>query len=229
MNGNTETRPDDPKTRRSDFLLKMYDQMLADINRHIMVVWQSVGTLVGAIAVFALVEKQVLSSDFASAFMVVIAAWLIGHVYEGAYWYNRNLAIVANIERQFLHASDLRAIHYYFGRHRRVNSLLDQLKLQYFLAIGVAFLFLLYHFTQRVLPGFTAPFRNFEPLRALPYACVLVVIPLLDKFRRRLNTKYQEFLDRSPGIEVDTTGVNYDGIGHPSAPVTTNDKQKLKS
>lgn len=43
---------------REDLLLKMYDQMFNDINRHIMVVWQSVGVLVGAFAVFALVEKM---------------------------------------------------------------------------------------------------------------------------------------------------------------------------
>ncbi len=193
---------------------------LADIDRHIMVVWQSVSVLVGAIAVFALVEKQVLSSDFACAFMVLIAGWLVGHVYEGAYWYNRNLAIIANIERQFLKApSDLHHIHYYFGRHRRVNTVLDQLKLQYGLAIGVAVLFLLYHFIQRVQPGLSAPFSNFDPPRALPYVLALVVAILLDKFRRRLNNKYQEFLDKSPGIEIDTSDVNYDGLGHPSAPV----------
>ena len=42
---------------RKEFLLKMYDQMFNDINTHILVVWQSVGVVVGAFAVFALARK----------------------------------------------------------------------------------------------------------------------------------------------------------------------------
>ena len=45
---------------RKEFLLKMYDQMFNDINTHILVVWQSVGVVVGAFAVFALVEKNII-------------------------------------------------------------------------------------------------------------------------------------------------------------------------
>jgi hypothetical protein len=33
-----------------------------------------------------------------------------------SYWYNRNLVIIANIERQFLGRKE---IHYYFGKHRK--------------------------------------------------------------------------------------------------------------
>jgi hypothetical protein len=43
---------------RSDFLLKMYDQMFNDIDTHILVVWQSVAVVVGAFAVLADIQKR---------------------------------------------------------------------------------------------------------------------------------------------------------------------------
>jgi len=45
---------------RHELLLKMYDQMFNDINRHIMTVWQSVATLAGTAALLALVEKAII-------------------------------------------------------------------------------------------------------------------------------------------------------------------------
>jgi len=73
----------------------MYKQMFNDINRHIVVIWQSVGVLLGAFTLFALVEKQVIPLDVASALLVLIAAWLTAHLYDASYWYNRNLVIIA--------------------------------------------------------------------------------------------------------------------------------------
>ncbi len=90
-----------PEKARSDFLIAMYNQLMNDINRHIVVVWQSVTALLGAFAAWALVEKQVISLDFAVTLIVVLAIWVIAHVYDAAYWYNRNLVMIANIERQF--------------------------------------------------------------------------------------------------------------------------------
>ena len=97
---------------RSDFLIAMYNQMMNDINRHIVVVWQSVGVLVGAFAAWSLVEKNVISLDVAATLIIIIAIWVVAHVYDAAYWYNRNLCIVANIERQFLTKKDLKEVHY---------------------------------------------------------------------------------------------------------------------
>src|SRR5436190_17814795 len=125
-----EAETSEPAKARNEFLMKMYDQMFADINRNVLVVWQTVGVLVGAFAVFALVEKAILSLDFATTFVVLISGWSVAHLYEATYWYNRNLAIIANIERQFLTARDLKDIHYYFGEHRKVNKMLDQFKIQ---------------------------------------------------------------------------------------------------
>jgi hypothetical protein len=198
---------------REELLLKMYDQLFNDINRHITVIWQSISVVIGAFAVFALVEKKVVSLDIASAIIILLVAWLIAHLYDAAYWYNRNLTMIANIERQFLKKEDLRNIQYYFGKHRPVNSMLTHLKIQYALGVGLGGLVLLYHFINRVAPGFNAPIANFDPIRALPYVLVIVSVIYLVWLRKNRHDSYKEFLENSPGIEVDTKGIKY-GVGH---------------
>ncbi|MEW4452260.1 hypothetical protein AB1L30_06185 [Bremerella sp. JC817] len=202
-------------TEREELLLKMYDQMHRDIHRHILVVWQSVGVVVGAFAIFALVEKNVLPLDLAAGLMVLLCGWLIAHLLDASYWYNRNLVIIANIERQFLAPSDLREIHYYWGRHRESGAMLTHLRIQKYLGIGVATVVLLYHFSVRIYPGFysTFEFGSFEPIRAVPYLILLVVIVFSFYLRHNRNASYTEFLKNSPGRDVDDRGVFY-GVGH---------------
>ena len=153
---------------RREFLIKMYDQMFNDINTHILVVWQSVGVVVGAFAVFSLVEKNIIPTDFACSLMILLCAWLIAHLYDASYWYNRNLVIIANIERQFLKKSDLSEVQYYFGKHRGKSAMLTHLRIQYGLGVAIAGMFLTYHFSLRVWPGITAPASHFEFTRASP-------------------------------------------------------------
>lgn len=204
-------------SNREEFLLKMYDQMFNDINRHIMVIWQSIGVLVGAFAIFALVEKNVISLDIATSIILLLSAWLIAHLFDAAYWYNRNLAIIANIERQFLLSTDLKDIHYYFGAHRQKNKMIEHLRIQLSLGAALAGLVLLYHFFDRVVPGFSSPISNFEPARSLPYIVVVAAIIYLRKLKVDAAEKYKEFIDNSPGAEVDTSGVSY-GKGHGHTP-----------
>lgn len=200
-------------TKREEFLLRMYDQLFNDINRHIMVVWQSVGVLVGAFAIFALVEKKVITIDIASSIIILLCSWLMAHLFDAAYWYNRNLVMIANIERQFLVQTDLRDIHYYFGAHRPKNKMIEHLRLQLALGLGLGLIVLIYHFVDRVVPGFSAPISNFEPLRCLPYALVLASAVYLLSLKQRLQDNYQEFIVNSPGIDIDVDGINY-GPGH---------------
>lgn len=198
---------------RDELLLKMYDQMFNDINCHILVVWQSIGVLIGAFAIFALVEKKIVSLDIATSIILLLSAWLIAHLYDAGYWYNRNLVIIANIERQFLKKEDLKNIHYYFGAHRPTNKMIKHLAIQYALAFGLAAIVLLYHFSVRVLPGIGLSWYNFEFERFLPYLFTIVAVIYLFILRKNRNKSYEEFLKNSPGIEVDTSGIEY-GIGH---------------
>lgn len=200
---------------RKEFLLKMYDQLYNDINRHIIVVWQSVGTLIGAFAVFALVEKRIITLDIASSLIIMLAAWLLAHLYDAGYWYNRNLIMIANIERQFLKQSDLKYIHYYFGAHRPNNKMITHLNIQYALGIGIAILVIIWHFIERVLPGFGESWDNFNIQRALPYVVLIGAIIYLFKLRKNRNVSYEEFRTNSPGIDIDTEGIGYgEGHGH---------------
>ncbi|SHJ87207.1 hypothetical protein SAMN04487911_1484 [Arenibacter nanhaiticus] len=131
--------------RRDEFLLKMYEQMFNDIDRHHKIVWQVIGVLVGSFAFIALAEKGFIPIDIAVAVIVLLALWVIAHVYDSNYWYNRNLVIISNIERQFLQSSDLKDIQYYFGEHRDKNAVQTSLKIQLYIAYGIILVFLLYH------------------------------------------------------------------------------------
>lgn len=197
---------------RKEFLIQMYNQMLNDINRHILVVWQSVSTLIGAFAILALVEKKIVSLDIAVALMVLITAWLAGHLIDASFWYNRNLVIIANIERQFLRREDLREIHFYFGSHRP-NNMITHLRLQLYLGVGLISIVLLYHASERIVPGFSSPLSSIEPLRGLPYFVFALSMVLLFRETKIRDKKYAHFVKTSPGIHVDTSDIEL-GPGH---------------
>ena len=199
--------------RRDEFLIHMYDQMFNDINRHIMVVWQSIGLVIGAFAIFALAEKEIVPVDFAVALILLISGWSLSHLEDASYWYNRNLAIIGNIERAFLEKQDLHDIHYYFGKHRPDNKMIGHLKIQYALGVSIIIVVLLFHFNTRVVPGFDLPKTAFDPMKALPYAVTVGNVIYLLWFRKNRKRSYLEFIQNSPGKSVDTTDMNY-GPGH---------------
>lgn len=199
-------------SHRKELLLAMYDQMFKDIDTHILVVWQSVGVLVGAFAIFALAEKNIISLDVASSLIVLLGGWLLAHLYDASYWYNRNLVIIANIERQFLSQEDLKQIHYYFGEHRS-NKMIKHLRIQYALGIGVMAIIMGFHFSARVWPNVNAPGAKFEFLRALPYLVLIGTGIFLLWLKGNRDDSYTEFKRNSPGISVATTGIKY-GVGH---------------
>ncbi len=198
---------------RQEFLIEMYKQLLSDINRHIMIVWQSISVLVGAFAVFALVEKKIISLDVATSIIVLLSGWLYAHLLDASYWYNRNLVIIANIERQFLVLSDLKDIHYYFGAHRPNNKMITHLQIQLALGFGLAGLVLLFHFLDRVAPGLGEPLTQFDPQRALPYVLAAFAFIYGGSVKKHRDDSYKEFLSNSPGIAVNTSGITY-GKGH---------------
>lgn len=199
--------------KREELLLRMYDQMFNDINRHILVVWQSIGTLVGACAAFTLVEKQLLTLDIATCIIVLLCCWLLAHLHDAAYWYNRNLAIAANIERQFLRKEDLREVHYYFGRHRPKNRMLTHLRIQYGFGIVLAGVVLGHHGCEQAVPAFVAGTEGLSLSVWCPYVLAVVCTVLLAVLKSHRNASYAEFLLNSPGRLVDTEGIVY-GVGH---------------
>lgn len=200
-------------SNREELLLKMYDQMFNDINRHILVIWQSISVLIGAFAILAIVEKKVVSLDIATSIILLLCAWSIAHSIDASYWYNRNLVIIANIERQFLVKEDLKQIHYYFGKHRPNNKMLTHLRLQVALAIGLGSIVVLFHFIKNVMPGFSESICNFDLMRSIPYILIIVSTIYLFHFKSKRIESYKEFLKNSPGKDIDSSEIEY-GLGH---------------
>ena len=201
---------------RKTFLLEMYRQMFADINRHMTVVWQSVSVLIGAFALFALVEKSIVPIDVAISLIVLLCAWLISHMLDAAYWYNRNLVIIANIERQFLENSDKHDIQFYFVKHRTdKNKMITHLRIQSSLGIAIAILVIIFHFFTRVWDNLFKLNYELDPVRILPYAMFAISAIYCRNLQLKGRSSYQNFLLNSPGIAADFTGITF-GSGHPT-------------
>ncbi|WP_298260688.1 hypothetical protein [uncultured Litoreibacter sp.] len=193
---------------RSGFLIAMYNQLLNDINRHIVVVWQSVATLVAAIASFSLVEKNIVSAGVATSIVLLVCFWLIAHVLDAGHWYNRNLVMIANIERQFLKQTDLKEIHAYFSKHRPENKLISHLRIQLWLGISVAILFIIFHLQSSIAVKISASTElNFTDW--LPVGICVAGICVCLCFKASLDAKYEEFVKLSPGKEVDGRGFEF--------------------
>src|SRR5687767_8597827 len=101
----TATAPDPSGTdyrKRPEFLIAMYEQLMSDINRHLVVVWQMVSVVGAAIVGLVVAEKQGVPTAYAVIVALVVIAWVLEHLHDGNYWYNRNLVMITNIERVFL-------------------------------------------------------------------------------------------------------------------------------
>ena len=184
--------------RRDEFLIAMYNKMWDNIDRHIHVVWQSVGVLAGSITALVLVEKEVFSLDFAVMLVVMVGVWQVAHVLDASWWFNRNLLIIANIEKQFMRTADEREIHYYFLDHRK-PSMLDHQKIQLAFGGSVTVVVLIYHFIERILPGLGSSISYFDSKRALPYCALGVGLIVLRKFYKHHLKAFNELKRKSPG------------------------------
>lgn len=203
--------------RREEFLLEMYRQCSNHLDRHILVTWQSVGVLAGALAVFVLGDKLDPNTDvrfdFVIGIVVLLCAWLFAHVYDASNWFDRNLHIITNIERQFLKPSDSREIHYYFLAHRpqRDSSnkkpdvvspkLLKLFQIQLIMAAALWILVLAYHFYQRVYPGFHLSLDYFQAARSIPYVMTAFCLSYCIYVAQHHRNDYKKLLIKSPGKE----------------------------
>lgn len=185
---------------REELLLRLYDQLWNSINVRITGIWQCIGVLGGAFVVLALVEKNIIPVDIAISIIVLLAGWLLWNVQDASYWYNRNLCIIANIEKQFLLRSDARNIHHYMVEHRP-HKMITHLRIQCYLGIGIILIFIAYHLSERIVPGFSIPLREatFDLKRCIPYLTLLFVVVFLLMLRKQHKCKYKEFVSKSPG------------------------------
>jgi hypothetical protein len=187
--------------KRAEFLLEVYRQTSGHVGRHITGLWQCVG-VVGAALIVLAQDKDTPFSDYACTLAVLLCGWLAATTLDASNWFNRNLAIITNIERLFMSARDLRLVHYFFGKHREAGKHAQHFAIQLWLAAAVCLLVLVYHFTERVLPGFSLPWSNFELSRAIPYLITLIVLGALFWLANHYKTKDELFYRKSPGISL---------------------------
>lgn len=194
----------------------MYNQLCAEIDRQIKMSWEIFGVLIGAVAILALVEKKVINEDIACSLIILLGTWVCGHLIESNYWYNRNLVIITNIERQFLDEADIKLIHPYFAEHRKSQSFLTIFKINLQFTIALMTVVLIYHFLLRIEPGFHLTWKNssVDCVRLMPYAVIGVFSYRIVKLYIRRIGNLKEFKTLAPGKTI-TTSVIFDS-GHPT-------------
>jgi len=194
-----------PPTKDSDervqFLLAMYNATWDNINRHILVVWQSIAALFTALGAAYLSAKASVPADLVASLVILAAGWAVAIAIDAGGWYNRNLLIISNIEKQFLLEEDLREIHFYFGRHRSKWPI-DFLQIQLVLGTAIALLALLLHFRERVWPGLGRSWALFDMWAAVPYLLFLAVGGILWWFAWKVNGDYTRLKEKSPGRDI---------------------------
>ena len=188
-----------PTSKREDFLLAMYREMWSNINRHIGVIWNSVTVLFSAFAFLSFVERRLLPIEYASTLLIIVVSWQLAHVYDASYWFNRNLLIIKNIERQFLGRPDLHDIHFYFGRDRG-NKLMEHFQIQFGLGLTVGILVLTYHWLNQGPPS-SINFRAEWP-RALPYLAAVLGVICIAVLRHSQAHSYERLRENSPGRQI---------------------------
>lgn len=200
----TERNDDLQDQRRADFLMRMYSEMWGNINRHLTVIWQSVGVLGAGLALFALTEKHVVGPDFASAVMVLVCLWLVANAYVSSKWFNRNQAILSNIERQFLRRDDLREINPYFARHRQPGDMVSHIRVQWFLGVSLALAVTTRHFFVEILPTahWSAAIRDLDWSKLMPYVVLLGGIIAIKQIRDDVIKGEKKFQEECPGKDI---------------------------
>lgn len=189
------------RSRREEFLLEMYIQSSLHLSRHVAGIWQCVGVVGGALAVFAL-DKDKPLNDYACTLAVMLCGWLVATTLDASNWFNRNITIIGNIERLFLNSDDNKLVHPFFTKHRVPGRPAEHFVIQMALGAAVGCLLLVYHFVTRVKDGLALPWSSFEFSRALPYAAagaIGLACVSLSFFLKKKDAKLQE---ASPGLKL---------------------------
>jgi hypothetical protein len=129
------------------------------------------------------------------------AACQVAHVLDASWWFNRNLLIITNIERQFLSRTDVREIHCYFEKHPD-PTMLDQHRIHRAFGIAVTAVGLMHHVVKRVYSLIGTSNEKFEAMSTMPYAvfvlCSIVLVTFYVRERKvysKLRSAYTDPLE----------------------------------
>jgi len=194
------SKPVNMDTPRAEFLLEMYRQTSNHLNRHVVLLWQSVALLGGAYAAFGFQEKNVISIHHATAIALLLCGWFCANVYDAYAWFDRNLVIITNIERLFLDKQDESTVHPFFLKHRDPTKLVQHFEIQLFLGMTIAAIVSIVHFYRQVLPSFKTPNGVFDAELALPYVALLLSLCFCARIRCQVLRKASQLRKSSPGL-----------------------------
>ena len=188
-----------PMNARQEFLLTMYSEAWRNIERHILVVWQTAGVVGATFAALLFAEKVTVPFDLAISFELLVIGWLYAHILDAEFWFRRNLHIIQNIERQFLDPADASHIHPFFlprppgSRPPSLDHLAIQKQLARALFVGV----LGFHAVSAIQRA------EFGLASILPAAVSVVVIVWVGHFKVDRASKHAELERRSPGKQIE--------------------------
>jgi hypothetical protein len=189
------------ESKRSDFLIKMYETYNKEIARHFGLAWQAVSVfLASIIAIVAAVSKIPGAPPYVIiSLYLFLVTWAIEVVIDAAYWYNRNLVVVANIERQFMRDTDAKDIHWYFLEHRRFNKPITFMRSLLFFLVTIALAVLGFYVALPEIngrPGFFCQFSSYVPL-----IVALILGLVIRHFAIGKNKEYLTFVTNAPGVD----------------------------
>jgi len=160
-----------------------------------------VGVVGAAIAGLVIAEKEGVPTAYAVILTLLVISWVIEHLHDSNFWYNRNLVMITNIERVFLTPNDVDLIHPYFAAHRKKGSFLTHLQVQRHYALAIAVLVTLYFLAKSIIPTL-APGARVDIAKIVALAAFAFVILRDQVLLRRYDKKYDDYLKISPGITV---------------------------
>lgn len=195
-------KPTDMSAPRTEFLLEMYRQTSNHLNRHVLLLWQSVTLLGGAYAAFAFQDKNVISIHLATAIALLLCGWFCANVFDAYAWFDRNLVIIANIERLFLNKEDAPLVHPFFIAHRKADDLVQHFRIQLFLGGMIAAVVALVHLFTHVIPSLKIPNGVFAPEVAIPYVALSISVWYCLRVRSKVFKRAADLRSSSPGLTL---------------------------
>lgn len=189
-----------PEAERKEFLLSIYNQMWSNINRHILLTWQPVALIFTVIGLFALAGNNIVNYAIIISIVILFCGWYLAHIIDSSHWFNRNIVIISNIEKQFLMDSDEKEVHFYFKRiHKQKEKMIDHFKIQFSLGIGIIIISILLYLTKISWKIHLSTPSISSIINGLPFIFLLIITCLLWKQYKNNFDKYNELISKSPG------------------------------